>query len=71
MNKIEIINQTNENIAELKTVKKVLKSAMEKEKLKNTFFNIIIVNNDYIKELNSTYRKIDKITDVITFALED
>lgn len=71
MNKIEIINQTNENIAELKTVKKVLKSAMEKEKLKNTSFNIIIVNNDYIKELNSTYRKIDKITDVITFALED
>ena len=44
---------------------------MEKEKLKNTSFNIIIVNNDYIKELNSTYRKIDKITDVITFALED
>ncbi len=71
MNKIEIINQTNENIAELKTVKKVLKSAMEKEKLKNTSFNIIIVNNDYIKELNSTYRKIDKTTDVITFALED
>ena len=71
MNKIEIINQTNENIAELKTVKKILKSAMEKEKLKNTSFNIIIVNNDYIKELNSTYRKIDKITDVITFALED
>ena len=32
---------------------------------------MIIVNNDYIHELNKTYRKIDRETDVITFALED
>ena len=51
--------------------KKVLYSAMEKENLKDTSFNLIIVDNDYIHELNKNYRGIDRETDVITFALED
>ena len=46
-------------------------SAIEKEKLENVSFNLIIVDNDYIHELNKTYRNIDRETDVITFALED
>ena len=71
MNKIEIVNETNEEVNELKTVKKVLESAMKKENLQDTSFNLIIVDNEYIKFLNSTYRKIDRETDVITFALED
>ena len=36
-----------------------------------TTFNLIIVDNDYIHNLNKTYRHIDRETDVITFALED
>ena len=71
MNKIEIFNQTEEDIKELETVKKVLLSACEKEKLNNTSFNLIIVDNNYIHELNKNYRNIDRETDVITFALED
>ena len=71
MNKIEIFNETNEEIKELETVEKVLYSAMEKEKLKDTSFNLIIVDNNYIHELNKNYRGIDRETDVITFALED
>ena len=71
MNKIEIFNQTNEDIDELETVEKVLLKASEKEKLENTSFNLIIVDNDYIHELNKNYRNIDRETDVITFALED
>ena len=71
MNKIEIFNQTNEDIDELETVKKVLLKASEKEKLENTSFNLIIVDNNYIHELNKNYRNIDRETDVITFALED
>ena len=71
MNNIEVFIQVKEEIKELETIKKVLYSAMEKEKLENTSFNLIIVNNEYIHELNKTYRKIDKATDVITFALED
>ena len=71
MNKIEIFNNTNEEIPELETVEKVLYSAMDKEKLTDTNFNLIIVDNDYIHELNKNYRGIDRETDVITFALED
>ena len=71
MNKIGIFNQTEEGVKELETVEKVLYSAIEKEKLENVSFNLIIVDNDYIHELNKTYRNIDRETDVITFALED
>ena len=70
-NKIEIFVQVDQEIKELETVEKVLYSAMEKEKLDNTSFNVIIVDNKYIHELNKTYRGIDRETDVITFALED
>ena len=71
MNKIQIFNNTEEEIKELETVEKVLYSAMEKEELKDTSFNLIIVDNNYIHELNRDYRGIDRETDVITFALED
>ena len=71
MNTIEIFNQTDEDIKELKVVKNVLVHAMEKEKLENTTFNVIIVDNTFIHELNRSYRGIDRETDVITFALED
>ncbi len=68
---IEVFVQVEEEIKELETVEKVLYSAIEKEKLENVSFNLIIVDNDYIHELNKNYRNIDRETDVITFALED
>ena len=71
MNNIEIFNQTEEEIDELETVRKVLDFAVKKENLENVDFNIIIVREDYIHELNKNYRNIDRVTDVITFALED
>ena len=48
MNKVEVFVQVGEEIEELETVEKVLYSAMEKEKLKDTSFNLIIVDNKYI-----------------------
>lgn len=71
MKKIEVFNQTEEEIKELETVEKVLLSAIVKEELDDVTFNLIIVDNEYIHELNKTYRGIDRETDVITFALED
>ena len=70
-NEIMIFNQTNEDIPELDLVKKVLEFGMKKENLNHTSFNVIIVDNNYIHELNKNYRNIDRETDVITFALED
>lgn len=68
---ISIINETGNEIKELETVEKVLESAIKKENLENVVFNLIIVDNDYIHKLNKEYRGIDRVTDVITFALED
>ena len=71
MSKIEVFNQLDEEIKELDIVLKVLESAVAKEKLEDVTFNLIIVDNEYIHELNKNYRGIDRETDVITFALED
>lgn len=67
----EIINETKEKIEELEDVEMVLNKAIEEEKVGQVSFNVIIVDNEYIHKLNKEYRKIDRPTDVITFALED
>ncbi len=66
-----IFNQTEEIIEPLKTVKKIIQKALQKENLEHTECNIIIVDDNYIQLLNRTYRHLDRPTDVITFALED
>lgn len=71
MNNYEIINETSEEIKELEEVKKLVDFALDYQKVKNSIFNIIIVNQDKIQELNKNYRNIDRVTDVISFALED
>lgn len=67
----EIYNETNEEIRELETIKKLMTFAIKHENLENVEFNIIIVDNEYIHALNREHRGIDRETDVITFALED
>ena len=70
--KIGLFNETNENVDEyFKEIKKVLKKGLEMLDIKKCEFNIIVVDNNYIHELNKTYRGIDRETDVISFALED
>ncbi len=71
MNKVIINNLLDEEIKEIDIVEKVLLYAMDKEKLEDTTFALILVDDSYIHDLNKTYRGIDKKTDVITFALED
>ena len=72
MNTIGIFNQVDEDLDEvLDEVRNVLEYALKKDHLKNVEFNVIIVNNESIQMLNREYRKIDRVTDVITFALED
>ena len=71
MNYFSIINETDENINELSTIEELINFAVKKENLNDVEFNIIIVDNKRIREINKEYRKIDKETDVISFALED
>ena len=67
----EIENLTEEKITELETINNLLEFVVEKEKLNNCVFNIIITDNEYIHKINKEYRGIDRPTDVISFALED
>ena len=71
MNNFEIINETSEEVTELDELKNVINFALKYQNINNTIFNIIIVDEDKIQELNKNYRNIDKVTDVISFALED
>lgn len=71
MNKVEIINETNEEIKELSVIDKLMSFALVYLNIENAIFNIIIVDNDIIHKINKQYRKIDRPTDVISFALED
>ena len=71
MNQIEIISETKEEIKELEVLPDLLEFAANKQQVKDVVFNIIIVDNEYIHQLNKTYRGVDRPTDVISFALED
>lgn len=71
MNKIEIFNTLDKEIKELTEIEKLMNYACEYMKLDNVTFNIIIVDNEKIHEINKEYRGIDRPTDVISFALED
>ena len=71
MNNFEIFNNTKEDIEELEEVQNVVSYALKYLKIDNAVFNIIIVDEDTIHKLNKEYRGIDRVTDVISFALED
>lgn len=71
MNKIEIFNTLDEEVKELSEIEKLMNYACDYMKLDNVSFNIIIVDNNRIHEINREYRGIDRPTDVISFALED
>ena len=48
-----------------KTVSSFIKSDID------LYFEVIIVDKNAMRKLNKSYRKIDKVTDVLTFALWD
>lgn len=71
MNNFEIYNETEEQIEELNGLKDLLDYALNYMKIDNAEFNVIIIDNEKIHEINREYRGVDRPTDVITFALED
>lgn len=65
--KVYFTNHLEEDVKEYKDViRKVFKTVSDKHTM-----NVIFVSKDEIKEINRTYRNIDKVTDVISFALFD
>ena len=68
---IEVINTLEKDVQYLDELKDFLLNVCHDEKLDNVIFNVIIVDNEKIHEINKEYRGIDRETDVISFALED
>lgn len=67
----EIFNELDKEIDELNVLNDYIKYVVKKLDLGNCEFNIIIVDNEKIHEINKEYRHIDRETDVISFAMED
>ena len=67
----EIFNNSNEEVLEINVLEEYVKYVAKKLDIEEAIFNIIMVNEEEIRNLNATYRGIDRKTDVITFALED
>ena len=67
----DIINNTDKNIDEIEKVEEYLKFVVKKLDIEEAIFNIIFVSNEEIHKINREYRNIDRVTDVISFALED
>ena len=65
--KINFTNETKENI----TIYRQLIRNIFKFDKSNDIMNIIFVNDDEIQKINKEYRNIDRVTDVISFALND
>lgn len=67
----EIFNEYGSDVLEIKVLNSYIKYVVKKLKLKKCEFNIILVDNLRIHEINKQYRNIDRETDVISFAMED
>ena len=71
MNEVEVFNEYKDDIKEIDDMKDFINYCIDKLNLKNVMINVIIVDNEKIHMINKEYRKIDRPTDVISFALED
>lgn len=67
----EIFNESGKEIEEITKLQEYMKFVVEKLTIENGIFNIIFVSNEKIHEINKEFRHVDRITDVISFALED
>lgn len=67
----EIFNEYGKEVEEEKILNNYIKYVVKKLQLKKCEFNIILVNNKKIHEINKQYRNVDRETDVISFAMED
>ena len=67
----EIFNNTDKEIKEIDKLREYMNFAVDKRKVNEGIFNIIFVSNEEIHDINREFRHTDRVTDVISFALED
>lgn len=71
---IQFYNETTENITDYeRQVREAVAEAVKQEGLSGQSLecSYIFVDDDRIRQINAQYRQKDRVTDVITFAMED
>lgn len=72
MNTLDFTSFLKQYVKYKKVYKNILNCACKHLKIKaSLYLSVTLVDNDFIKNLNKTYRNIDKETDVISFAFLD
>lgn len=67
MRSINIFNETKNDLKEYQILLNKIFSNVEDK----SNFSVIFVSNEKIKDLNNTYRKINEVTDVLTFLSDE
>ena len=67
----DIFNNTDKDIKEIDLLRDYLNFIIKELDIEKGIFNIIFVSNEEIHRINKEYRSTDRVTDVISFALED
>ena len=70
MNKYDIIDEFGVDFR-YDYLNDVINHTLEKENVKNAYFDVIFIDDEKMHEMNKEYRGIDRTTDVLSFALED
>lgn len=63
---VNIVKQVEDQVDQT-IIEQVLQVSSKKLCLEDYTLNVVLVNNQIIQELNKSFRKIDKPTDVLTF----
>ncbi|HEX3045839.1 MAG TPA: rRNA maturation RNase YbeY [Bacillota bacterium] len=70
-----LVNNIQENIPVkeewIHLIEDVLQSGLDAHQKSQTEVSVVLVDNQYIRELNSEYRGLDQPTDVLSFAMEE
>lgn len=67
---IEVYNETTDD-AYIDDIKNVMKIGIDKICIETAYVSVVVVDKEKIHEINRTYRNVDRVTDVISFAFED
>lgn len=67
----KIVTNTTKQRVNIKDIENISDLVFKKLGVINPIFNIVIVDNEKIKDINKTYRGKDTETDVISFAFEE
>ncbi len=67
---IRIFNSSNAKKIPKKKIKNVIIKTLNYKEIKDAIINVIIINDDYMKQLNQKYLNHNYPTDVITFEFE-